>query len=145
MIRRPPRSTRTDTLFPCTALFRSSTACFEILRRRAICFDVCRSSSKSRQARCLSVRRAQRAASSDGYDPESVILTLLSKMRRAQATRSDSRLLARCYVRAAYATPCLSIPLYDDTKSLLNCRLFCVSYSRSEEHTSELQSLMRTS
>src|SRR3546814_14605614 len=23
MIRRPPRSTRTDTLFPCTALFRS--------------------------------------------------------------------------------------------------------------------------
>src|SRR3546814_8691231 len=50
-------------------------------------------------------------------------------MRRAQATRSDSRLLARCYVRAAYATPCLSIPLYDDTKSLLNCRLFCVSYS----------------
>src|SRR3546814_3499040 len=71
---------------------------------------------------------AQRAASSDGYDPESVILTLLSKMRRAQATRSDSRLLARCYVRAAYATPCLSIPLYDDTKSLLNCRLFCVSY-----------------
>src|SRR3546814_13150315 len=78
---------------------------------------------------CLSVRRAQRAASSDGYDPESVILTLLSKMRRAQATRSDSRLLARCYVRAAYATPCLSIPLYDDTKSLLNCRLFCVSYS----------------
>src|SRR3546814_20200388 len=25
MIRRPPRSTRTDTLFPCTTLFRSST------------------------------------------------------------------------------------------------------------------------
>src|SRR3546814_10400681 len=24
MIRRPPRSTRTDTLFPCTALFRST-------------------------------------------------------------------------------------------------------------------------
>src|SRR3546814_8207398 len=24
MIRRPPRSTRTDTLFPCTTLFRSS-------------------------------------------------------------------------------------------------------------------------
>src|SRR3546814_1408589 len=26
MIRRPPRSTRTDTLFPCTTLFRSGTA-----------------------------------------------------------------------------------------------------------------------
>src|SRR3546814_4364493 len=27
MIRRPPRSTRTDTLFPYTTLFRSGTAC----------------------------------------------------------------------------------------------------------------------
>src|SRR3546814_18378495 len=27
MIRRPPRSTRTDTLFPYTTLFRSPTAC----------------------------------------------------------------------------------------------------------------------
>src|SRR3546814_10343426 len=27
MIRRPPRSTRTDTLFPYTTLFRSSTKC----------------------------------------------------------------------------------------------------------------------
>src|SRR3546814_9013888 len=31
MIRRPPRSTRTDTLFPYTTLFRS--------RRRAVCAD----------------------------------------------------------------------------------------------------------
>src|SRR3546814_15834461 len=28
MIRRPPRSTRTDTLFPYTTLFRSCAACF---------------------------------------------------------------------------------------------------------------------
>src|SRR3546814_17574829 len=28
MIRRPPRSTRTDTLFPYTTLFRSSFGCF---------------------------------------------------------------------------------------------------------------------
>src|SRR3546814_14140505 len=28
MIRRPPRSTRTDTLFPYTTLFRSQHACF---------------------------------------------------------------------------------------------------------------------
>src|SRR3546814_2624069 len=28
MIRRPPRSTRTDPLFPYTTLFRSSAACF---------------------------------------------------------------------------------------------------------------------
>src|SRR3546814_14483433 len=31
MIRRPPRSTRTDTLFPYTTLFRSFTISFHIL------------------------------------------------------------------------------------------------------------------
>src|SRR3546814_19682476 len=30
MIPRPPRSTRTDTLFPYTALFRSHTDCVEV-------------------------------------------------------------------------------------------------------------------
>src|SRR3546814_9037453 len=29
MIRRPPRSTRTDTLFPYTTLFRSAAACLQ--------------------------------------------------------------------------------------------------------------------
>src|SRR3546814_15005899 len=33
MIRRPPRSTRTDTLVPYTALFRSLDACREALSR----------------------------------------------------------------------------------------------------------------
>src|SRR3546814_20295112 len=28
MVRRPPRSTRTDTLFPCTTLFRSTAQAF---------------------------------------------------------------------------------------------------------------------
>src|SRR3546814_6737852 len=32
MIRRPPRSTRTDTLFPYASLFRSSCRCFWIAR-----------------------------------------------------------------------------------------------------------------
>src|SRR3546814_1186195 len=31
MIRRPPRSTRTDTLFPYTTLFRSGRACAQLL------------------------------------------------------------------------------------------------------------------
>src|SRR3546814_1115113 len=33
MIRRPPRSTRTDTLFPYTTLFRSDGACARLLWR----------------------------------------------------------------------------------------------------------------
>src|SRR3546814_15335088 len=36
MIRRPPRSTRTDTLFPYTTLFRSPVPCFMHASPRAI-------------------------------------------------------------------------------------------------------------
>src|SRR3546814_6774971 len=38
MIRRPPRSTRTDTLFPYTTLFRSSYSVFRVLPSRGIPF-----------------------------------------------------------------------------------------------------------
>src|SRR3546814_8915163 len=74
MIRRPPRSTRTDTLFPYTTLFRSAGHCF----RRA-------------------ARRRRRSA-------------------RQSAAGSD-----RIH------------------------RRHCPGAARSEEHTSELQSLMRIS
>src|SRR3546814_13704321 len=37
MIRRPPRSTRADTLFPYTTLFQSTDAC---LRQRVVYFDL---------------------------------------------------------------------------------------------------------
>src|SRR3546814_5924075 len=36
MIRRPPRSTRTDTLFPYTTLFRSGERCFLLLKGDSI-------------------------------------------------------------------------------------------------------------
>src|SRR3546814_13561707 len=71
MIRRPPRSTRTDTLFPYTTLFRSQHQC------------------------CSSLRR---------YCPDN-----------------------RCAGSAVLPCPCLR------------------TRPRSEEHTSELQSLMRIS
>src|SRR3546814_15568682 len=80
MIRRPPRSTRTDTLFPYTTLFRS--------RLSPIC---------SRQPRTYSTRWSKRA-----------------RRCRTHGRRSNAACLAR-----------LS--------------------KRSEEHTSELQSLMRIS
>src|SRR3546814_4687311 len=34
MIRRPPRSTRTDTLFPYTTLFRSAVQCTDLVHPR---------------------------------------------------------------------------------------------------------------
>src|SRR3546814_633103 len=47
MIRRPPRSTRTDTLFPYTTLFRSGFVRAEVARRRA---QVLRRAVESRYA-----------------------------------------------------------------------------------------------
>src|SRR3546814_5268095 len=87
MIRRPPRSTRTDTLFPYTTLFRS---CWSSAIKMRCRFSAC------------------------------VICVMSMKVTTTPSTRLlESRYGAR---RSKY---CLA--------------------SRSEEHTSELQSLMRIS
>src|SRR3546814_5590566 len=89
MIRRPPRSTRTDTLFPYTTLFRS--CCYPRLwNHRAIRPDT---------------------------------FAEIQQMGRCVQTRLITRLL-------------------QDSSQHVRCRAFAV---RSEEHTSELQSLMRIS
>src|SRR3546814_8968876 len=80
MIRRPPRSTRTDTLFPYTTLFRSPMA------------------------------------------------------PRVSASRAWCRPRRRFSAPSATPPVCVSLP----------CRC-CRTACRSEEHTSELQSLMRIS
>src|SRR3546814_5575260 len=91
MIRRPPRSTRTDTLFPYTTLFRSGNMCIEGQRKN---FEVHRL-----------VCEAFHGPAPDGQ----------------QAAHKDG-------VRARDRSQSFS----------WQCR-------RSEEHTSELQSLMRIS
>src|SRR3546814_1075192 len=80
MIRRPPRSTRTDTLFPYTTLFRS-----------------------------LALRFCSRLRSIDSRYPVTTIES---------------------------SAPCAAWPV---------CGCAVCAYARSEEHTSELQSLMRIS
>src|SRR3546814_10856799 len=87
MIRRPPRSTRTDTLFPYTTLFRSGRDCYLRLRR----LDDLRSGTRAR---------------------------LRHRLGRIGA---DHRLPVRAWAGDADLD------------------------HRSEEHTSELQSLMRIS
>src|SRR3546814_19538458 len=89
MVRRPPRSTRTDTLFPYTTLFRSG-------------------------------RRQQAGVRAPG---------VLEQGARAAARRRGSRALCR--------------PAGQLRRALLWQR--SLSGDRSEEHTSELQSLMRIS
>src|SRR3546814_7911857 len=94
MIRLPPRSTRTDTLFPCTTLFRSHFShCFE---------------GHSRPP----------SHSSGHYNPH-----ILSRNEFQQTLLRVVQVII-----IAYYLPRLTQPL-----------------GRSEEHTSELQSLMRIS
>src|SRR3546814_1652515 len=89
MIRRPPRSTRTDTLFPYTTLFRSGTG-----------------GGQARPARRMGDRKGQPGGS---------------------APPAHARRVGR---GAGQAGPFLANAKYSQ---------------RSEEHTSELQSLMRIS
>src|SRR3546814_9950190 len=98
MIRRPPKSTRTDTLFPYTTLFRSYRQTTAGLHRGAPPqreYGACRS---------LALEAGTRGA------------------------RSILRLIARCIDRSTCAR-----------------RQSGAGTARSEEHTSELQSLMRIS
>src|SRR3546814_15497590 len=90
-IRRPPRSTRTDTLFPYTTLFRSA-----------------RNSLDSRERFCRRIRH--------GHRPRPEGCRTAAYCRNGRASDQAAR-------RGSYT---------DDS-------------FRSEEHTSELQSLMRIS
>src|SRR3546814_8116164 len=101
MIRRPPRSTRTDTLFPYTTLFRSTSWRSGWAKNGPITTSTCRSMGR----RSEHARRAC-AATAAGSAPPVVTRTLRPSGAAARSSTS------------AY---------------------------RSEEHTSELQSLMRIS
>src|SRR3546814_7663966 len=109
-IRRPPRSTRTDTLFPYPTLFRSTRWC----GGRGYTFH--------RRSRKRQVHAADRQGAAcpryAGYR------RYLLGARRGQRRMSDAL--------AVY---------WDDRRVGTLAR----NAERSEEHTSELQSLMRTS
>src|SRR3546814_2058043 len=99
MIRRPPRSTRTDTLFPYTTLFRSPS---ELRHRSNYRGGISGFPSGFQYLICLLLKRS---LSSEG----------------AGLSQVDKAILGHI------------------------CPLFHVGCARSEEHTSELQSLMRIS
>src|SRR3546814_10346114 len=99
MIRRPPRSTRTDTLFPYTTLFRSPVGHRQGHRHRA-----------------------DRHARPQGKDAHPAPGRSRDRHRLAQAPRGG------CTRR--HGEPAIDMD---------------VDPGRSEEHTSELQSLMRIS
>src|SRR3546814_4729157 len=104
MLRLPPKSTRTDTLFPYTTLFRS----FHVLRETQL--------PPLREFRARHVPMAVATDCNPGTSP------LLSLRQAMQLACTHFRLTPEEALRGA-----------------------TVNGARSEEHTSELQSLMRIS
>src|SRR3546814_2981737 len=135
MIRRTPRSTRTDTLFPYATLFRSAVfdpaplpagARLARVQPVALLLAVARGGGRRRH---LSAGGAVRALLGDLADHPGC--RRRARPRREPRLRGD-RGLHRHDLRLAEVHPRLVQPL--DAARL-----------RSEEHTSELQSLMRIS
>src|SRR3546814_9438333 len=127
MIRRPPRSTRTDTLFPYTTLFRSS---------RRGCY-----------ARCGSTwRRAPTAGRADGRERHAMIefYPQIRHVNILTVVLSGSLfalrgLFALAGARWPHVAPVRYLSYTIDT-TLLTAALMLVSIMpRSEEPTSELQ------
>src|SRR3546814_6811325 len=110
MIRRPPRSTRTDTLFPYTTLFRSQGHSLWRSHRRICAFHAAtETGTLGRRSRCSGLR-ADRASGQSG------------------GSRGNGQ--ARRRTRRGKNEEVSGVP---------------ARHVRSEEHTSELQSLMRIS
>src|SRR3546814_6442448 len=111
MIRRPPRSTRTDTPFPYTTLFRS---CRSALRRWPC-------GGAGNAARCCMRHRCR-----------------YPQRARSAARACDGRAARRKAHHRAQRSGSVEVP---SPQSFLRKS----TTDRSEEHTSELQSLMRIS
>src|SRR3546814_10455052 len=135
MLRRPPRSTRTDTLFPYTTLFRSLLAVSWSL-----------AASAADPADWLaSMSEAARAANYQGvivYQTHDRLETMrvVHRNRKGKEVERVQTLTGapREIIRTGKQVVCL---LPKDRKVTLELP----TPKRSEEHTSELQSLMRIS
>src|SRR3546814_8267048 len=115
MIRRPPRSTRTDTLFPYTTLFRSVEIQF---CRHGQYWRLCRW-----QRDCRLFPR-----------------TLHKKIHVGASGYRRHRMEKRCCQRLDRQAGAIVDDISDPA-----CRSKISADERSEEHTSELKSLMRIS
>src|SRR3546814_6686483 len=122
MIRRPPRSTRTDTLFPYTTLFRSCHSLYD-RNREADSIIACERASS-----------ASEGCTQPGGDEDSVW-----KSVHGSSHSRVGRLIAilAAPVRNTIIRSTIDVGFRRDVG------LCQAGYSRSEEHTNELPSLMR--
>src|SRR3546814_9925135 len=136
MIRRPPRATRTDTLFPYTTLFRSISTAIQngcnavyLVSYRAL------ASQKFEEVQRLFLNEFL------GGDQSAIVCATGDGVIDASGRPNSAPLSARILI-ATYEKflGCLSVG--GVPRDLSNICFVC---DRSEEHTSELQSLMRIS
>src|SRR3546814_9853888 len=162
MIRRPPRSTRTDTLFPYTTLFLSSAdlvlCLFPMEPPIYARHDVDARFVGHPLADAMPLEPDRAAARAQlGLDADAPVLALLPGSRLGEISRLGAPFLAaaakvageipglQAVIPAAHAA-CRQEPdsLLSESPAL-DPRPLLLDGQRSEEHTSELQSLMRIS
>src|SRR3546814_5440132 len=139
MLRRPPRSTRTDTLFPYTTLFRSRLGSHEPHRR---------ADDRWNDHRTAAVDvRASRRLSVDAASPDQTVQTFRRRKRMHNSTRlmliAAPLALAACDAgdqssnSSAAPTATQDMPMNENMPMMRS--------GEDRKHTSELQSLMRHS
>src|SRR3546814_3398082 len=152
MRRRPPRATRTDTLFPYTTLFRSEFRSLWVVQDAGARLPASPIVHAVRPLlKALIVEIADLPRDGDGYAGR-VTQLILDQLRRA------APIPAALSWRRDEALAELCVALYADHRSAgqwaralgmssrtLSRRFETEIGMRSEEHTSELQSLMRIS
>src|SRR3546814_4649877 len=126
MIRRPPRSTRTDTLFPDTTLFRSTL----VAQVKQLRTELQTALTDNKSQREENQRLRQRENSID-QRINSALESERSNLRRDQEQAANARQQ--------------TAGLLADLQRRLDSIGGRGGGHRSEEHTSELQSLMRNS
>src|SRR3546814_2554412 len=132
MIRRPPRSTRTDTLFPYTTLFRSRTLTYRNL------------TNSSQRHNVIVLRSFVTEAKSGNYRWQIGQFTdpaILQKLSGKGDDRNGHVLKTLIPPPRGHHDVIQRRPL--QSQCLTSCHAARITILRSEEHTSELQSLMR--
>src|SRR3546814_4722246 len=145
MIRRPPRSTRTDTLFPYTTLFRSSDWFWELDENLRFCFFSDRYTAVTGVPQDALLGKTREETGIPGVDP-AVWERQLADLHAHRPFRN----FIHPRHKPAGETVWLSIngnPWFDRDGNFRGYRGTGrdITEQRSEEHTSELQSLMRIS
>src|SRR3546814_6980846 len=134
MIRRPPRSTRTDTLFPYTTLFRSTSHGRALLPAAETAERGALNGLNSITGSNAGLGGLVRVSLSEGFGTW-VVVRRLHQFREAHPDIA---------VELAISSGFLSPSKREADIAIMLARPRAGPLVRSEEHTSELQSLMRT-